>query len=178
MTDTSGDEEIESPGRLKDFSKKTWKMKKSHAAVEIGRFFVIGPTDAAERPNLLQELSQRCVWANKWDVRDPSAFSGCSSFPTVSARAVGNPWLAGSPIRCEPSCWWISRNTEGEDFAGSTCQVWPSTFVHRGFAGRWKWCSRSELASAREGVLFHGSPLARWQFWIRGEVLEPVHANC
>ena len=45
--DTSGDETDASKGRRKILSKKTFRMKKVYAAAELSRFFVKGPSDAA-----------------------------------------------------------------------------------------------------------------------------------
>ena len=50
-SDTSGDETDASQGRWKVLSKKTYKMKKVHAATELGRFFVTGASDAANMPS-------------------------------------------------------------------------------------------------------------------------------
>ena len=50
-SDTSGDETDASQGRRKVLSKKTFRMKKVYAATELGRFFVTGPSDAANMPS-------------------------------------------------------------------------------------------------------------------------------
>ena len=50
-SDTSGDDTDTSKGRRKILSKKTFRMKKVCAAIELGRFLVIGPSDAAKMPN-------------------------------------------------------------------------------------------------------------------------------
>ena len=50
-SDTSGDETNASQGRRKVLSKKTFRMKKVYAATELGRFFVTGPSDAANMPS-------------------------------------------------------------------------------------------------------------------------------
>ena len=50
-SDTSGDETDGSQGRRKLLSKKTFRMKKVYAATELGRFFVTGPSDAANMPS-------------------------------------------------------------------------------------------------------------------------------
>ena len=50
-SDTSGDESNASQGRRKVLSKKTYRMKKVYAATELGRFFVIGPSDAPNMPS-------------------------------------------------------------------------------------------------------------------------------
>ena len=50
-SDTSGDETDASEGRRKILSKKTLRMKKVYAATELGRFFVTGPSDAANMPS-------------------------------------------------------------------------------------------------------------------------------
>ena len=50
-SDTSGDETDASQGRRKVLSKKTYKMKKVYAAMELGRFFVTGASDAANMPS-------------------------------------------------------------------------------------------------------------------------------
>ena len=50
-SDTSGDETGGSKGRRKILSKKTFRMKKVYAATEFGRFFVTGPSDAANMPS-------------------------------------------------------------------------------------------------------------------------------
>ena len=50
-SDTSGDETDASQGRRKVLSKKTYRMKKVYAATELGRFFVTGPSDAANMPS-------------------------------------------------------------------------------------------------------------------------------
>ena len=49
-SDTSEDETDTGKGRLKILSKKTFRMKKVYAATELGRFFVTGPSDAANMP--------------------------------------------------------------------------------------------------------------------------------
>ena len=51
MSDTSGDETDASQGRRKVLSKKTYRMKKVYAALELGRFFVTGASDAANMPS-------------------------------------------------------------------------------------------------------------------------------
>ena len=51
MSNTSGDETDTSKGRRKVLSTKTFRMKKVNAATELGRFFVTGPSDAANMPN-------------------------------------------------------------------------------------------------------------------------------
>ena len=48
---TSGDETDASKGRRKIFVQKTFRMKKVYAATELGRFFVTGPSDAANMPS-------------------------------------------------------------------------------------------------------------------------------
>ena len=50
-SDTSGDETDASQGRRKVLSKKTYRMKKVYAATVLGRFFVTGPSDAANMPS-------------------------------------------------------------------------------------------------------------------------------
>ena len=50
-SDTSGDETDASKGRRNILSKKTFRMKKLYAATELGRFFVTGPSDAANIPS-------------------------------------------------------------------------------------------------------------------------------
>ena len=50
-SETSGDETDASQGRRKILSKKTYRMKKVYAATELGRFFVTGPSDAANMPS-------------------------------------------------------------------------------------------------------------------------------
>ena len=50
-SDTSGDEIDASQGRGKALSKKTYRMKKVYAATELGRYFVTGPSDAANMPS-------------------------------------------------------------------------------------------------------------------------------
>ena len=50
-SDTSGDETDAGKGRRKVLSKKTFRMKKVYAATELGRFFVTGPSDAANMPS-------------------------------------------------------------------------------------------------------------------------------
>ena len=50
-SDTSGDETVASVGRRKVLSKETYRMKKVYAATELGRFFVTGPSDAANMPS-------------------------------------------------------------------------------------------------------------------------------
>ena len=50
-SDTSGDETDGSHGRRKILSKKSYRMKKVYAATELGRFFVTGPSDAANMPS-------------------------------------------------------------------------------------------------------------------------------
>ena len=52
-SDNSGDENDASQGRRKFLSKKTYRMKKVYAATELGRFFVTGPSDAANMPSHL-----------------------------------------------------------------------------------------------------------------------------
>ena len=52
-SDTSGDETDASVGRRKVLSKKTYRMKNVYAATELGRFFVTGPSDAANMPSHL-----------------------------------------------------------------------------------------------------------------------------
>ena len=49
--ETTGDEMDTSNGRRKIFSKKTLRLKKVYAATELGRFFVTGPSDAANMRN-------------------------------------------------------------------------------------------------------------------------------
>ena len=49
-SDTRGDETDASKGRRKILSKKIFRMKKVYAATELGRFFVTGPSDAANMP--------------------------------------------------------------------------------------------------------------------------------
>ena len=48
---TTGDQTDASKARRKILSKKTYRMKKVHAATELGRFFVTGPSDAANMPS-------------------------------------------------------------------------------------------------------------------------------
>ena len=50
-SDTSGDETDASQGRRKVLSKESYRMKKVYAATELGRFFVTGPSDAANMPS-------------------------------------------------------------------------------------------------------------------------------
>ena len=50
-SDTSGDETDASQRRRKVLSKKIFRMKKVYAATELGRFFVLGPSDAANMPS-------------------------------------------------------------------------------------------------------------------------------
>ena len=50
-SDTTEDETDASQGRRKVLSKKTYRMKKVYAATELGRFFVTGPSDAADLPS-------------------------------------------------------------------------------------------------------------------------------
>ena len=50
-TDTSGDESDVGEPRRRLRSKKTYKMKKTWAMSDVGRFFVTGPTDIATKPN-------------------------------------------------------------------------------------------------------------------------------
>ena len=50
-SDTSGDETDASNGRRKSLCKKTFRMKKVYAGTELGRFFVTGPSDAANMPS-------------------------------------------------------------------------------------------------------------------------------
>ena len=50
-SDTSGDETDASWGRRKISSKKTFRMKKVSAATKLGRLFVTGPSDAANKPS-------------------------------------------------------------------------------------------------------------------------------
>ena len=50
-SDTSGDETDASQVRRKVLSKKMYRMKKVYAATELGRFFVTGPSDAANMPS-------------------------------------------------------------------------------------------------------------------------------
>ena len=50
-SETSGDETDTSKGHRKIFSKKTFRIKKVNAATGLGRFFVTGPSDAANTPN-------------------------------------------------------------------------------------------------------------------------------
>ena len=50
-SDTSGDETDASVGLRKVLSKKTYRMKKVYAATELVRFFVTGPSDAANMPS-------------------------------------------------------------------------------------------------------------------------------
>ena len=49
-SDTGGDETDANKGRRKILSKKIFRMKKVYAANELGRFFVTGPSDAANMP--------------------------------------------------------------------------------------------------------------------------------
>ena len=49
--DTNGDESDNSMNRRKVSSAKNLRMKKSYGADELGKFFVTGPTDAANKPN-------------------------------------------------------------------------------------------------------------------------------
>ena len=60
-SDNSGDETDASKGRRKLRSKKTFRMKKVYAATELGRFFVTGPSDAANMPS---RLYCRVCWKN------------------------------------------------------------------------------------------------------------------
>ena len=46
-SDTNGDETDASKGRRKILSKKTYRMKKVYAATVLDKFFVTGPSDAA-----------------------------------------------------------------------------------------------------------------------------------
>ena len=48
---TSGDEAHTSEGRRKVLSKKSFRMKQVYVATEYGRFFVTGPSDAANMPS-------------------------------------------------------------------------------------------------------------------------------
>ena len=50
-SDTSGDETDVSKGRRNILSKETFRMKKVYAATELWRFFVTGPSDAANMPS-------------------------------------------------------------------------------------------------------------------------------
>ena len=50
-SDIGGDETDASQGRRKVLSKKTYRMKKVNAATELGRFFVTGPSGAANMPS-------------------------------------------------------------------------------------------------------------------------------
>ena len=50
-SDTSGDKTDASQGRRNVLSKKTFRIKKVYAATELGRFFVTGPSDAANMPS-------------------------------------------------------------------------------------------------------------------------------
>ena len=50
-SETSGDETDTSKRRRTILSKKTFRMKKLYAATELGRFFVTGPSDAANMPS-------------------------------------------------------------------------------------------------------------------------------
>ena len=50
-SDTSGDETDASVARRKVLSKETYRMKKVYAATKLGRFFVTGPSDAANMPS-------------------------------------------------------------------------------------------------------------------------------
>ena len=50
-SDTSGDETNASQGRRKVLSKRVFRMKKVYAATELGKFFVTGPSDAANIPS-------------------------------------------------------------------------------------------------------------------------------
>ena len=50
-SDASGDETNASKGRHKIRSKKTFSLKKVYGAKELGRFFVTGPTDTANKPS-------------------------------------------------------------------------------------------------------------------------------
>ena len=47
-----GDETDTSKRRRKNLSKIFFRMRKIHAAIEFGRFFVTGPSDAAKKPSL------------------------------------------------------------------------------------------------------------------------------
>ena len=60
-SDTSGDETDASQGRRKVLSKKTSRMKKVFAATELGRFYVTGPSDAANMP---RHFYCRVCWRN------------------------------------------------------------------------------------------------------------------
>ena len=51
MSETSGNETDTSKQCRKNLSKKTFRMKKVYAATELGRFFVTGPSDAANLPS-------------------------------------------------------------------------------------------------------------------------------
>ena len=50
-SETSGDETDTSKGRWKILSKETFRIKKVYTATEPGRFFVTGPSDAANMPS-------------------------------------------------------------------------------------------------------------------------------
>ena len=50
-SDTSRDETDTSEGLWQILSKKTFRMKKVYAATELVRFFVTGPSDAANMPS-------------------------------------------------------------------------------------------------------------------------------
>ena len=50
-SETSGNETDASKRRRKILSKKTFRMKKMYAATELGRFYVTGPSDAANTPS-------------------------------------------------------------------------------------------------------------------------------
>ena len=50
-SETSGDETDTSKGRRKILSKETFSMNKVYGATELGRFFVTGPSDAANMPS-------------------------------------------------------------------------------------------------------------------------------
>ena len=51
-SDTSGDESDIVGPRRRLRSKKTYKMKRAWGTIDIGRFFVTGPTDDATKPSL------------------------------------------------------------------------------------------------------------------------------
>ena len=60
-SETSGDETDTSKGRQKILSKETFRVRKAHAATELGRFFVTGPSDAAKMPSYFY---CRVCWRN------------------------------------------------------------------------------------------------------------------
>ena len=62
-TDTSCDEASCCPVLRNDMSEKTHKMKKSHAADELERFFATRPTDAASKPShFFEGFAAKVFW--------------------------------------------------------------------------------------------------------------------